>query len=208
MYRLRNFRSPVLADAAARFLRAHGVLASVTPDGIAEGVHYAYTLVLALESQRPDAEALLEELRDHPPQPEEGWEAAATPDLSRLDPALLPDCPACGARLPADPALDRCPACRAEADVCALLASAHGPELLADLMDSPDAPAAGTPTASPAPKDTADTLPEDLLVGLPLGCETCNADLRGLPVTGRCPVCGAPFDKRAIAASLLEADRD
>ena len=58
-----------------------------------------FELVLVDHAERGRAEALLEEFHASPPVPETHWEAASLPDLSRLDPSLLPSCPACGAAL-------------------------------------------------------------------------------------------------------------
>ena len=91
----------------------------------------AYEVVLASRDDAELAALLLEQYDSEAPVFEHGLDHQATPDLSVLDPAMAPPCPACGAVLPLEASLARCPACDADVDVAALIVATHGPEALA-----------------------------------------------------------------------------
>ena len=194
---VRRYASPILAQQAAAYLRRHGIVATVvghlspfpgtemhlfpTPGRPLTGSG-PFAVVIDRAAQRDDAARLLDEFDRSPAEVEEGWEAESLPDLSLLDPALAPPCPACGEALPLEAALEACPACGAEVDVCALLADRRGPELLAACIPAPEAP----------------DLPEDVLARAELSCPTCGYALRGLPHEGVCPECGERYSKRGM----------
>ncbi|CAG0979443.1 hypothetical protein PHYC_01685 [Phycisphaerales bacterium] len=112
--------------------------------------------------------------------PETGWESTAAPDIRRLDASLAPDCPGCGRALPMDPGLTQCPACGTPANVTERLLERHGPEVFVSLYP-----------------DDSDDAPEAALANCHVVCQ-CTYPLDGLGTTGRCPECGAPFDKRVV----------
>ena len=170
------------ARAIAAYLLEQGVVAGVesrmtdlSPDRAAVLVEVAK---LAL------AERLVTEMpRDPAPEPE-------TPDLSRLDRALAPDCPACGAELALDASVDRCHVCAGPVDVAELIALRHGPECL-ETCYTEHAPGSRTELA------------RDQLERLALTCPRCRYSLSGLPMLANCPECGIGFDKRELVKKLM-----
>lgn len=99
----------------------------------------------------------------------ESLDDLSIPDLSTLDPSLLPSCPACAALLPPDASLSTCPSCAAPVDVVELIIAAHGPEAFAKAPD-------------PVTR---------------FCCGRCGYPRRGLPDPEICPECGTPFDPRS-----------
>lgn len=144
MHRLRRFISLVEANAAALYLREHGVETTVvghhTADvqfayqSVRRATGGAYELMLINPAQRADAELILESFDTEPVELAAGWEAVAERiDLARLDPETLAiACAACSAPLPLDDAVEACPACAEPVDILQRLLDTHGPEALAD----------------------------------------------------------------------------
>lgn len=197
MSTVRRYASPILAQHAAAYLRRHGIVATVVGHISAfPGVEThlfpmpgrrlagagQFAVVIDSAAQREDAELLLDEFDRTPAEVDEGWEAESLPDLSLLDPGLAPPCPSCGEALPLEAALEACPACGAEVDVCSLLADRYGPELLEACIATPEAP----------------DLPDDVLERAELSCPACGYALRGLAHEGVCPECGERYSKRGM----------
>lgn len=138
MIELFRFRTMYEADAAAELLRREGVNATAVDGvdtmsvimGMPIDARGRFAVFIADKADRELAELLLEDFYADPPEFEDGWEAQAEPDLSRLDPSLAPRCPACGVTLALDAGLKACPNCREPVDVTALLVERHGPEVL------------------------------------------------------------------------------
>jgi len=170
------------------WLRRHGVAAAVVGHHIQHLIPFptvtpfatGLDLLLLIPAQRAEAERLLAEMAEHPPEP--GWERAALPDLASLDPERYAvDCPDCDASLPLDdPALDHCPTCGRAIDLLERIVEVHGPEALVECYADPDG------EDPPVAFDPA-------LLEIP--CPGCRESLAGLPQTGRCPHCGQLFDK-------------
>lgn len=201
MYRIRNYDNPIEAQDAVMWLLRHGVLASVVGDHTATLGPYAgftakhgaglHTVAIALERQRELATELLAALETEPASFEHGWEELSVPDLSGLDPALLPPCPGCGAILPADAAADNCPSCGFDVDVLGLIATAHGPEIIEPLLD----------TRALLPADEA--FDDEALAAMAADCGGCAYPLDGLSRSGVCPECGRRYDKARIVDAVL-----
>ncbi|MBZ0171343.1 MAG: hypothetical protein K8E66_03095 [Phycisphaerales bacterium] len=202
MYRLRHYDNPIQAQQAAIWLMRHGVLAAVVGDHVSTLGPYvglttrhgmgSYTVAIALERQRHEAAELLVLLDAEPAEYESGWEGQSVPDLSGLDPALLPRCPACAERLPADASLEHCPLCRSEVDVLGLIAGEHGPEAIEPLLAENQS-------------GVDDWITDELLDLVAADCPGCGYPLDGLPHAGACPECGSAYDKRAILETLARS---
>ena len=184
-----RFSSEIRAQHAAAFLRDHGVPATVVGQHLSDTVPVprarALDLVVAEDALREEALRLLEEFEREPATPDEGWEDAAGPDLSRLDPALPPvACPACGEPLPMDAARDHCQECGQPVDVARLVARAHGAEALRPCFEDESVwRFAVAELLEDAPAEPA-----------PARCASCGADLPGGATLGRCASCGALYD--------------
>jgi hypothetical protein len=126
-----SFRSPIIAQRAARLLIEHGILASVHAP-VAESILYDL-LVLDRAAAERARDVLARAVFDSQDQ----IDAAPVPDLSRLPSAMAPQCPKCGRRLPLNAELARCPACGMEVDVPGLITQQHGPEALESCYDPP-----------------------------------------------------------------------
>lgn len=193
MFRLRRYASSLLAEQAAAYLRSRGVAARVVGHLVQDIAVFvpAYRgqgleLVILSDAQRDLARTLLDELETDPAQLDPDWEAGALPELSSAVFARHPiRCPACDADVSAH-ALDAvCRACAAPFDPLGLLVAQHGPEALADLYEHD----AAAPPVSDDKRSLAALLPQP--------CKHCKHDLRALPARGRCPSCGALYDKTA-----------
>ncbi len=196
MKRVRSFHSLLEARAAAAYLLEHAIAATViTNDSDAVALRNvtsrvtqggAHDLYIASNDDHARSLELLEAFDREPADFTPEWEADAVPDLSRLDPALLPDCPSCARTLPADPFLDACPSCSAEVDVGELIVARHGPDALADCyVDEPR------------------QFDPEVVDRMSLVCDGCGYALKNLGVSGRCPECGTAYDKMAILRRLL-----
>ncbi len=182
MIRLRRYSDPVHAENAAAFLRDNGVHAAVVGDhvhsvfGVPGMRFFGVDLMIPNGSDRAEAERLLEVFDSEPIEVEEGWEHAALPDLSVLDPSEIDvACPNCNVDLPLDATLERCPSCATPVDVAALIAHRHGPDVLAPCFE------------------------DESVMGFALRrgnatCDFCGYSLEGLAARGRCPECGSLYD--------------
>jgi hypothetical protein len=176
---------PLHAQAARDHLLAHGILAAVVDRTDWLGTRSAYDVMLCYGRQREEAKRLLGG---------EGWQAHASgpatdagrADLSGLDPAMAPACPACRETLPLDANLQTCPSCGGGVDVPELIALEHGPEALDGCYEGPEPGVAA-----------------ELIERLDLFCGRCSYRLRGLPRAGVCPECGAEYDKPAIVRGFM-----
>lgn len=185
MANLKSYPSRILAQDAAGFLMSHGIAARVVggtdPFGGA-GIYPTGGVfgVIVEDADLERARALLTEMESLP-NPESDLEAQSRPDLSKLPPGTVAPCPACGAPLPLDASLERCPACSAAVDVPEVLVAAYGPEVLAGCF----------------PEAGADVPPE-LLESVEVSCPACSYPLDGLAESGSCPECGQAYSKREI----------
>lgn len=196
MRNIRWYESAVRADQAAAFLRRHGILAGAVHHNIdfsggmvAKFSGSGHGVSVIAKEQEAVARELLNEFEALPEDADDDlWEADSVPDLTRLDPAMLPACPSCGETLPADATLERCPACGAEVDVAGLVAAKHGPEALAACYDEPE---------------PVEELDADLIARTAIDCPNCSYALEGVGMRGRCPECGEGFDKEDIVRRML-----
>ncbi|MBS0197571.1 MAG: hypothetical protein JSR77_12525 [Planctomycetes bacterium] len=163
------------AAAAAEYLIRSGILASAAQvNDVWKG---SSARVEVNQSDLERARALMDEFHKEKADLQDDWEDQTRPDLSALDPALAPACPNCRSILPLDASLANCPACREPVDVVSLIVARHGPEAL---------------DACYEPHDL--NLNERELEDLHASC-ACGYSLHGLPGTGTCPECGAPYNK-------------
>ena len=182
MERVARYTSLVLAEQAAMRLREEGIDAQVVGHMVRDFYisldRRPYEVMIAHKSDADAAKAIVASMHaEDAPMPviEEG---AWRPDLSGLDPEAFPvHCPACGAPLPLDAGLGHCPVCGEPVDVVDLIADRYGPEAFDALEQQHDA----------HEEDGAVTVAHDAR------CATCNASLRGLPFSGRCPSCGSLY---------------
>jgi hypothetical protein len=191
MHRVASYFQLLQAVQAADHLIAHAIVARVVGDreafgGIGIMGRGLFDVVVHEGDEVEPARALL---ASWTPIDDVDWDDTL-PDLSRIDPAFAPSCPRCGQTLPLQADLCACPACRAEVDVPELIVASHGPELLAHCYEP----------ASP--------VDDRLLRAARLHCPRCAYSLEGLPLSGQCPECGTPYDKRALVVSMLLARGD
>lgn len=197
MYRLHNYTSTIEAQQVVNWLLSHGVLAAIVDShsstlGPIAGFISRYgqgqvTVAIAYERQRDEAEILLELLADEPAEYESGWEHQSVPDLSLLDPAMLPPCPGCGVTLGA---VERCAACGVAVDVLSLIIERHGPEAIEPLIELDQGAGSG--------------VSDETLERAAADCPGCGSPLDGLPVTGTCPNCTVAYNKRTLYEAILE----
>jgi hypothetical protein len=174
----------VEATTVADLLASNGIPASVVGgvNPFGSGSYAVNTTVENLSAARE----LLRRLEPQPIDDPAAIDAAAVPDLTRLDPRTPAPCPGCGVQLPLDAALASCPSCGVSVDVAAVLLDRYGPELLSACYDI-DPPA----------------IPDEVLDAAHLSCWHCEYPLKGLPRTGLCPECGHSYDK----ATMLRPDQ-
>lgn len=199
MHIAREYDTAPQANSAARHLLEHGIVAGVVYTslrrrelepgfGLGKPTIGAFRVLLANSSDRDDAALLLDAFDEDPVELDDGWEAQADADLSRLSPELAPACPRCGAVLPLSGAVSSCPSCAAGVDVASLIADQHGPEVLAEIVDEE------------APLEWLDAA---LLEAADLPCPRCGRGLGGLGANGACPWCGDAYDKAAMVRKLF-----
>jgi rubrerythrin len=184
---IRTFGTASHADSAAAYLRAHGVLARIAGRLGASGVmgavgHGAYDVYITNPSQEARALQLLESFKEETAliTPDDLADQSR-PDLSRLNPAFLPPCPACGAVLPPDASLAACPQCRGPVDLEALILERSGPEALASCYE-----------------DAAEDIPDEAIQQAIVVCPVCQYSLSELAPRGVCPECGTRYDKAEL----------
>jgi rubrerythrin len=198
VHRLRRYQSELAARQAAEHLKSCGIPAVVSDDMLSTTLGLrvnpllftGFDLFIPHKKLAPTALNRLAEFErpvDHDAEADD-WTADLEPDLSLLDPKEHAiDCRSCGADLPLDSTLRRCPSCSAEADPVERVVQRHGPEALEHAYPHHDV---GMPEAALRPEDIA------------IGCPDCGYDLGGLPNTSRCPECGRLFDKRDLLDRL------
>lgn len=185
MIRVARYSSEVVAEAAAAFLRAGGVPAAVVGHHLAETASREVLGLRSLDVIVPASayaalgRALIERFNSERAELDEDWELRTTPDLAMLDASFAPDCPACGAPLPMDASLERCPACTAIVDVVEEIVRRHGPEALAGCFEADE----------PVPE------PAHSMAALPMTCPSCGAAMHDSSIRGRCPSCGSLYDR-------------
>lgn len=187
MIRLRRFDSPIRANAAAAFLRANGIGATVVGEHVSTAFggglarFFGVDLFVPSDTDKGEAERLLSEFEREPVEVGEGWEESALPDLSKLDASEIDvACPNCRVGLPLDATMESCPSCRTPVDVAAMIALKYGPDVLAGCFED-------------------ESVMSFALEVKAASCVFCGYNLRGLAVRGRCPECGSLYD---IAGSV------
>jgi Zn finger protein HypA/HybF involved in hydrogenase expression len=197
---VREYDTAVQANASARHLLEHGIVAGVRYStmrrrelepglGLHRHTNGAFRVLLASSADAADALLLLDAFDEEGVELPDDWEDQAEADLTRLAPEHAARCPACAKVLPADAGLTACANCGMDVDVVSLIAAQHGPEVLAELV--------------PESGGGEDWLDPDLLVAADLPCERCRRGLSGVESVGECPWCGADVDKVAMVRRLF-----
>lgn len=190
MHRLCSFDSPVRAWHAAIALWRSGIVARIyhsPPDLFDMARGFAGPRFEILIGNALDAEEAGLTIQVAEEEAAEGeWEEPGQPDLSRLDPAMQPNCPGCDRLLPLRANLDKCPSCGVPVDVVEQVLLRYGPEALIDCYERPEL-----------------LLDEEVLVLAPIPCPGCEYLLTGLAARGRCPECGQAYDKEAVVLAWL-----
>jgi len=195
MFRVRRYRSILVAEQAAEFLRSRGVPAAVVgihgPDviglaGFGGFQDTALDLVIVSKGLRAAAEKLLQEFHTQPRAVEGEWEHLTEPDMSKLDDDVTVRCAQCGAEMLANQAHETCTSCGWTLNIVELVVQQHGPDVLAECYECE--PEQGE-------LDAAQYV---------VPCPSCGAALDGEDVRGRCSGCGALYDKEEIVRGFME----
>jgi rubrerythrin len=192
-----RFHDAVTAQQLVSYLQAHGVEAS-TEGGLLESFgpivgafKGQYAVGIIEKEEIEEGKILTEQFLRQRPILEETWEHDVDePDLTLLDPGLLPSCPSCGLKLLSPPPNARCPSCGAELDLVALIIEAHGPEALADCYPQPTVDDSGEDDFAVTKEGR-----EQMIRMMDIPCSRCRYSLKGLARQGACPECGQPYDK-------------
>ncbi len=198
MHRLAYYHALTLAHLHASHLRDQGIMAGVLGERLTTIAPLSannlgrgqYELVIATKRAEPQARAILDELERNPPTLQDDWEHDTQPDLTKLDPDLLPPCPTCNRPTSPTRPLGPCPNCGLPHNLIDLIIAAHGPEALEPCYH---------------PKHPLDDFSDDEINAIELDCPSCEYPLEGLGITGVCPECASPFNKRAMFDDLLDS---
>lgn len=131
--------------------------------------HTNFDVLLRTADDLALAQSILETFHTTSSELAEPLDEQFVPDLTHLDPSLLPDCPGCNNPLPPDASLTFCPRCNTPVDIIDLIITRHGPEAFA------------------SPPDPVSRF----------CCARCGYPRRGLPDPEICPECGTPFPPSA-----------
>lgn len=196
MHRIASYQSSAFAHLAAAHLRENGIMAGVIDGSMSAITHVmastlnkgAYELMISSKRNEAIAKELIEDLVQNPPTIDPEWEEDLAPDLSKLDKALIPDCPGCAWPIMIARPLGPCQRCGTSYDVLEMIFAIHGPEALAPCYET-EAPMAN--------------LTDEEVCAIPIDCPACTYPLDGLGLRGHCPECGGHFDRRALFNGLF-----
>lgn len=199
MHKIASYNSHTLAHIHAAHLRSQGIMAGVLGENLANvdplfaGLFQSgYELYIATQRHADRAQQLIDALGT--PELPDNWEHDAVPDLTKLDPNHIPDCPTCGKQLDPSKPLGPCPRCGKKSDLAQLVINAHGPEAMVNCYTH---------------LDPATDLSDDDIRSVPLDCMRCQTPLDDQPtIRGHCPRCSLPFDRRESVAMLLTGGPD
>lgn len=199
MHIVARYQDHLLAQEAATYLRSQQIAAGVT-GGLLSGhgpfagaVKGQYLVMVGERVNLARAKALVRALDLARIELSPEWEDEAEPDLSLLDPKLVPPCPACGGVISV--VGERCTCCGAEVDLVELVVAEHGPEALADCYPDPSEVWANLSESEQAALDLPLELTTEDWQALEMPCSRCGYALGGLPGRGTCPECGQAYDK-------------